>query len=409
MGGAIVDLLSGRDPVDYDLEAHGLSAEQVCEVLVEYKPKAICAEHNGHQVVKCTVDGVDIDIATPDVGEDECARRRDLTINSLYYLPAEGCLVDGFGGREDLEKGVLRATSEWFEHTPANVLRVAQFLSRGKGRLVHPNTKRLCKKMAGRASAMSGELVKTHLDKLLQGEDPVRGLVFLYTVGWMAPLFPELYDLVGRPENPDWHPEGGCWDHTMAVMENAAKVKGNIPEEWQLAFLYAALLHDVGKAAVDVGDATYKGHDKAGEPLALAFMQRLKASKKLTEQVVALVGNHMQCGGLTRGNARPPAWKRLHERVQYHLDVAGWLSRCDWAAHPDHDLWDETHQPSKLAFQWHKELGAKPIPKKVQGRHLIRAGLKPGPEFRDLLDEAYELQLENPALTEAELVAAILK
>jgi tRNA nucleotidyltransferase (CCA-adding enzyme) len=406
MGGAIVDLLSGRDPVDYDLEAHGLSVSQVCEALVEYNPKAITAEHNGHTVVKCTVDGVDIDIATPDVDEIECARRRDLTINSLFYNVATGCLIDHFGGRGDLAKGILRATSEYFRETPANVLRVAQFLSRRKGRLVHPETKGWCKKMAPTAISVPGELVKTHMDKLLLGEDPVRGLLFLHTSGWLEELFPELYALVGLPEKPEWHPEGHTWLHTLGVVANAARVCAKLPEEWRLAFMWAALLHDVGKAAVDVGTMQYRGHDAAGAPLVEAVMLRLRVGKKLTEQVVAIVSNHMQPGGLTRGEARIPAWKRLHNKCR--LDVLGWHSRCDWAANPAHSVWDDSHQPSKLAFKYFEEFGVGKIPPKVQGRDLLRAGETGGPHFRKLLDAAYQLQIEHPELTTEELVERVL-
>jgi tRNA nucleotidyltransferase (CCA-adding enzyme) len=290
--------------MDYDLEAHGLSADQVMECLKDHKPKDIRAEHNGHRVIKVRVDEVDIDIAVPEVNEIECARRRDLTINSLFYLVEEERLVDKFEGVRDLERGILRATSEeWFVRTPANVLRIAQFLSRRKGRLVHPGTKTLCKWMVGAATTLPGELVKQHFDKLLLGEDPVRGLLFLQMVGWLEALFPELQAIVGLPEKPEWHPEGHSWLHTLAVVNNAAEVRNELPQEWQLAFMYATLLHDVGKAAVDVGDSTYRGHDSAGGPLAEAVMTRLKAGKKLTEQVVAIVSNHMQPGGLTRGEA----------------------------------------------------------------------------------------------------------
>jgi hypothetical protein len=88
--------------------------------------------------------------------------------------------------------------------------------------------------------------------------------------------------------------------------------------------------------------------------------------------------------------------------------VLGWHSRCDWAANPSHEVWDSYHEPSKLAFGYFKEFGVDRIPPKVQGRDLLRAGLKGGPHFRALLDAAYELQLEDPSLSTEELVQRVL-
>jgi len=401
MGGAVVDWLLGRQPQDWDVEVHGVPVQDVQHVLANYDPKLV---GGSHEALRFIADGVAIDITVPNCDAKEAARRRDLTINSLYFDVERSLLVDGFDGEKDLRAGVLRHTSETFAKYPVNVLRVAQFLSRGKGHTVADETLSLACQLT--PENLPAEQVYNQLTKLLLGSHPELGLAFLAKVGWLR-FWPELDALTRTEENPDWHPEGNAWDHTMAVVHNAAIIREQLPEEWRLAFMYATLLHDTGKPAVAIGDLSYKGHDMAGGPLAEAFMLRIRAAKDLVEKVKAIVENHMQPGGLQRGEARVPAWKRLHNKCR--LDVLGWHSRCDWAANPSRTVLDECHAPSQLAFTYFKEFGVGKVPPKLQGRDILAAGIKPGPQIGKALAAAYDAQLENPDLTNEQLVEIALR
>ena len=136
-------------------------------------------------------------------------------------------------------------------------------------------------------------------------------------------------------------------------------------------------------------------------------MERLTGNAKLIDQTVSLVVNHLQPFQLCK-EAKPSAWKRLHGKVR--LDVLGWLSRADWAGRRNRSALTAfengekvEHRPSKLCFEWYKELGKEPIEPKLKGRHLIEHGMEPGPKFKVILDAAFQIQLENPGFTTEEL------
>ena len=257
-------------------------------------------------------------------------------------------------------------------------------------------------------------------------EHPSIGLTFLDACGWLR-FFPELWEMKywsgwsrggignsnskwrtkfdeGCPQDPDWHPEGNVWIHTKMVVDQAAQARQEVDEEWRLAFMFAALLHDVAKPTTTVlPQCTAHSHEAGGEKLTWAFMSRLTDDHKLIEKIVSLVVNHLQPFQLCK-EAKPSAWKRLHGKVR--LDVLGWLSRADWAGRPGRSAYCSTewgdwveHRPSELCFKWAEELGKEPIEPKLKGRHLIERGMTPGPIFKEILGAAFEIQLEDPTMS----------
>jgi tRNA nucleotidyltransferase (CCA-adding enzyme) len=410
VGGAVVDLLQNRQPKDWDIEVYGLPMSRIEELLVDggFEPKTVGREFG---ILKLD-SGIDVSVprrenrvgkghrdfdveCDPTMTPAEAAKRRDLTINSLAMDTATGEIIDHWGGLRDLETGMIAATDpETFVEDPLRVLRIMQLLPR-KGRWMDALTMGLCVHMVDEFETLASERVFAEWEKLLMLADkPSVGLEFLRDSGWLV-HFPELADLVACQQHPEWHPEGDAWRHTLAVVDNAARVRDELPEDWQLAFMFAALLHDVGKPSTTLDDFTSHGHDRAGAPLARTFMERLTGDKKLIEKIESVVGNHMQPGGLQRGNARAPAWRRLHNKVR--LDVLGWLSRCDWCAKPGRDvgLANQEHEPAVLCWDWFREFGTEKIEPLLQGRDLIAAGHKPGPAFGKALAAAYEAQLDG--------------
>lgn len=408
VGGAVIDLLEGRTPKDLDFEIFGLSFKTIeRQLLLMELPVSTVGQSFG--VIKTVMDGEDIDLSLPrtenkigvghtgfDVFPDPtldvetAARRRDLTINAISVNVLTGEIVDPFNGREDLANGVLRATDpETFVQDPLRVLRIMQLLPR-KGRVVAPETVELCRKMVNTFHELPKERVFTEWEKLLLKADrPSMGLEFLRDCGWLA-HFPELSDLIGCEQNPEWHPEGDVWTHTCMVLDNAAQLRDQLPEEDRLTFMLAALLHDVGKPSTTTPDLSAHGHDAAGVPLAVSFLERMTNNSRLMQDVPNLVGLHMRPGQLTSSNAGDGAWKRLSRKVD--MNVLGFLSKADSAGRTGRNVMTDVHRPSELCFEWAQWEEFEPI---LKGRDLLALGLTPGPVFGEILNFAFELQMDG--------------
>ena len=442
VGGGVLAALDGDDPKDWDIEVYGLSYNKLQNIFSTEAPKLV---GNQFGVIKLNIDGLELDISlprrenkvglghkgfdielVPDMDEEEAGRRRDFTINSMGINIHTKELSDWFGGLEDYRKGVLRATDpETFVEDPLRVLRGMQLLAR-KAKYIDLKTMQLMNSMAHTFPELAKERLCEEWDKLLMKSDkPSVGIDFLIDVGWMH-WFPELNELEDCGQNPDWHPEGNVLIHTKHVADSAVWVRDNTTLDpfWKKALMYAALLHDVGKPDTTVTPSmveqglfpkerlwTAQGHDKAGEPLAETFMRRLTNNKKLIKAVVSIVGNHMQPFNLVKGKAKKSAYERLHRKVP--LDVIGWMSKCDSCGRPDHMPGhqgrcigdpDYEHKISQVLFSRYEDMMNEPAPQIINGKHLVGAGFKPGPGFKDALRAAHDAQLDNPSLSEDDLL-----
>jgi len=454
VGGAVVDALQGRTPKDWDLEVYGVAPPDVIEVLDRHgwKPQAV---GNAFGVVKLAhdaTDGVSIDISFPKAdntrdGETdfgpvdiymtpaEAALRRDLTINSLMYDIEARKVIDSHGGLDDLRDGVLRATSpEHYAQDPIRPLRAMQLAAR-KVPNVDPLTMALLRSMATDEAfaSLAIERVGEEFHKLMMAEKPSIGLEVLRESGWLR-FFPELEALVGCPQNPDHHPEGPVWDHTMLVvdaMSSLARTGTSWTEEpldglRRKALMFAALCHDLGKPVTVQDDLSCPKHDVEGEELVRSFLGRLTNETVLTEAVVALSRNHMRPFGLVDGKARESRWGRLKADLVKHpklkngglpsLEDAGYLSRADWmgsrpvgtrfANGSTTETDRDHHEIAERCWEMHRELEkAEPL---VGGRDLIKAGVKPGPQMGKLVKAAYVIQLDEPELALEELIARVM-
>jgi len=426
VGGAVVDILQGRDPKDFDIEVFGLDWEAIKKCFLNYNCKEVGAAFG---ILTVDFDGVDVDINVPrkdnQVGKGhkgfhaaldptmnvkEAARRRDFTINTLAYDPFTDAIIDNWGGLKDLEDGVLRATDpELFAQDPLRALRAMQLLAR-KAKSVDPATMDLIRSMTDEFNYLAPERVHEEWRKLLlKAEKPSVGLNFLRESGWIV-HFPELEALIDCGQHPEWHPEGDVWNHSLLVVDQAAWAKEcfGLPNEWAEAFMFGTLLHDIGKPSTTVTPEmvadglfpeerlwTAYDHDRAGVPLGESFMRRLTNNKKLTERTCAIIEEHMQPWNLFQGNAGMSAYKRLHNRLR--LDILGWMCRCDGCGKGDRHISDPDlkHGPSEACWKWFDKIGPEPIKPILQGRHLLEAGLEPGPEIGDRLRKAYEEQLDG--------------
>ncbi len=415
VGGYVRDRLLGIEAKELDIEVFGLSFEGLERLLSTFGEVVRVGKAFGVFRVK----GLDIDFSLPrrdnkvrpghtgfDVAYDpgmtfaEAARRRDLTMNAIGLDPLTLEYLDPHGGRRDLRDKRLRATDPLhFSEDPLRGLRVAGFAARFE---MAPDRelKKLCSELD--LSELSAERVFAELEKLLlRSEKPSIGFELLRETKLLR-FFPEIEALVGVPQEPDWHPEGDVWIHTMMVLDEAAKLRtGNGDED--LALMYGALAHDFGKPSTTrttSGRITSYEHDVKGAVIAQSFLERLRAPNELTKKVEALVRHHLAPALFHKNGATAKGYRRLARDLAEAAVPPDLLLRVATADHLGRTTDDAFARrfPSGEHFKKMMEsldLAVEPPKDVVLGRHLIARGLRPGPEFGRILAECRDVQDET--------------
>ena len=292
VGGAVRDALFGRavEDQDFDVEVFGLAAGTLEGVLA--RAGRVDAVGQSFRVFKVTaLEGVSgaVDVALPrrdskvgpghrgiqvsgdpDLSIEEASRRRDFTMNALLFDPLADEILDPWGGRRDIEERLLRAVDHTtFGEDPLRALRAPQLAARFELD-VDPATAALCASMP--LQELPAERVFGEIEKLLlQARRPSLGLALMKEWGMLVPLAPELLPLEATPQDPEWHPEGDVWTHTLQVVDQAAALvedlAGDRPRA--LAVLLGSLCHDLGKPSTtryEAGRIRSRGHEAAGLP-----------------------------------------------------------------------------------------------------------------------------------------------
>jgi tRNA nucleotidyltransferase (CCA-adding enzyme) len=330
---------------------------------------------------------------------EEAARRRDVTINSVGYDLESGAVLDPFGGRDDLAAKVLRATDpSHFSEDPLRGLRVAQFAARF-GMTPDDELKQLCAALD--LSELSSERIFAELNKiLLMADRPSVAFEFLRETGLLR-IFPEIEAMIDTPQDPEWHPEGDVFVHTLMVIDEAARLRKG--EENDLALMYGALCHDFGKPAtteeVDGRIRSYQ-HDTEGVAIAAAFLERLRASTELVERVGVLVRHHLAPGLYYNNGATAKGYRRLARELQARGATMELLLRVATADHFGRTTEDAVARDYPAGDHFREQMKALEIeveaPKDiVLGRHLIARSFRPGKSFGDILARCREVQDEH--------------
>ncbi len=404
VGGFVRDALLGRENKDVDIEVHGISPQSLAEILDSLGQRLTIGESFGIMGLK----GYSLDIAMPRkeeargqghkdfdifvdpfIGTEAASRRRDFTFNALMQDVLTGEIVDHFGGREDLETGILRHVNDAsFAEDPLRVLRAAQFAARF-GFRVAPETIGLCKKMDLRhlpRERIDGELRKA----LLKAERPSIFFEVLRQMDQLDVWFPEVKALIGVEQNPKYHAEGDVWTHTMMVLDEAAKLRHKAAQP--LWFMLSAVTHDFGKAvATGEKDGVLHAyeHEKQGLPLAENFLRRITSETKLIEYVLNMVLLHMKPNTVAAARSANKVTNRMFDQS---IDPEGLI--CLALAD---DRGRITTVPAHSNEEWlcgrlevFREIMARPC---VMGRDLVDAGLTPGTDFTEILRHAHKLRL----------------
>lgn len=417
VGGCVRDSLLGREAKDLDLEVFGLSLERLRDLLADFGEVIEVGRSFGVLRVK----GLELDVSLPrrdskvalghkgfsvrlDPGLDfaQAARRRDLTMNSIGLDPLSGELLDPHGGRRDMERRVLRATDPaHFSEDPLRGLRVAQFAARFEMR---PDAELLALLAALDLGELSAERVLGELEKLLlKSRRPSLGFEVLRESGLLR-FFPEVAALVGVPQDPEWHPEGDVWVHTLMVLDEAALLRGGGDEELDLALMFGALCHDFGKPAAttidDHGRVRSPAHDTGGLEPTQRFLARLRAGHELSQRVLALVEHHLAPIGFVKQGASARAYRRLARKLAaagLDFELLVRLASADHFGRTTPEALARSFEQAELFLARARELAiADAAPRDVVlGRHLLARGLHPGPQFGIILARCRDVQDET--------------
>ncbi len=288
------------------------------------------------------------------------------------------------------------------------VLRAIQFAAR-LDFAVDSATKTLCRRIE--LNDLPAERIWSEVEKLvLQAARPSTGFLLALELGVVQQLFPELAALVGCPQEPEWHPEGDVWVHTLLVVDQARQRIADLPRPQQVAIMLGAICHDFGKpsttAMID-GRLRSLNHEPAGVPPTVTFLDRLNihslSGYDVRHQVLGLVGHHLKPGMWHKAGTEvgDGAFRRLAQKVDLELlarlakaDCLGRTggfdcSAMDWFRTRAHALGVEHAPPAPL----------------LRGRHLLALGMAPGPAMGRLLKEIYERQLDGHLTSESEAIA----
>ena len=207
---------------------------------------------------------------------EEAARRRDFTINAISWDPLTGEYFDPFDGRQDLDRRLLRVVDpQTFADDSLRALRAVQFAARFD-MTVEPATRDVCRAMP--LDDLPCERVWGELEKLLLARTPSIGFALALDLAIVDKLFPELRALVGCEQEPEWHPEGDVWVHTLQVIDQARTRIDDLPRPQQLAVMLGAVCHDFGKPATTAfidGRIRSMDHEEQGVAPAMSFLDRL--------------------------------------------------------------------------------------------------------------------------------------
>jgi tRNA nucleotidyltransferase (CCA-adding enzyme) len=422
VGGFVRDRLLGQASNDLDVEVFGIPEAQLAALLARigrvepvgqafpvYKlgaidvalPRRESKSGRGHKGFIVTGD--------PFMSVEEAARRRDFTVNAISWDPLSDEYIDPFNGIDDLRHHVLRIVDRrTFADDSLRVLRALQFAARYE-LVPELETKEICRAMP--LDDLPAERIWGEFEKLLlKPARPSIGFALARDLAVTARLLPEMHALIDCPQEPEWHPEGDCWIHTLMVIDEARQRNRDLDRAQLASVMLGAVCHDFGKpltTAIVDGRIRSLGHEEAGVEPATAMLDRLNLHSldgfDVRTQVLGMVAHHLKPGAFykVRDEISDGAFRRLALRVD--LELLARLARADCNGRTGH--FDCT------AMDWFVEraraLGVehRPPPPILMGRHVLALGLQPGPAVGEVLKAVYELQLDGQVQTLDEAIA----
>jgi tRNA nucleotidyltransferase (CCA-adding enzyme) len=419
VGGWVRDRLRGEVSKDVDIEIYGIPETELPALLAPFGR----VEPVGRSFPVYKVAGIDVALprresksgrghtafaveGDPAMPLHEAARRRDFTINAIAWDPLTGAYEDPFGGRADLDEGVLRVVDpQTFADDSLRVLRALQFAARFQ-LTVPEETRTILASIP--LDDLPPERVWGELEKLLlQARRPSLGFALARELEVVHRLWPEMAALIGCEQEHEWHPEGDVWIHTLMVIDQARGRIDALTHAEQVIIMLGAVCHDFGKPSTTAfldGRIRSIGHEEGGVAPATAFLDRLNIHSvdgvDVRREVLGIVAHHLKPGmwHKVREEVGDGAFRRLAQKVNLELLAVLAKSDCtgrggffdcsamDWFLERARALGVEHQPPARL----------------VLGRHLLPLGVTPGPAMGQLLQAIYERQLDGEVTTTEE-------
>ncbi len=397
-GGCVRDELLGLTPADYDV-ATSARPEQVrplfrrtIEVGVSFGVVEVVGPRGTHgrplrvQVATFRSDGAYSDGRRPDQvvfsNAREDALRRDFTINGMFFDPLENRLIDYVGGQADLRAGILRAIGqplERFKEDKLRLLRAIRLATRFSFRF-DPETYAAIKALASEIRVVSAERIADELRKLLMHPRRSTGMRLLAELGLLEPIFPELLPLIGSPEQASGFSQSSDrWKFTLRVLDH-------LGEAVSFPLALAALLREVEPA----------GQERLAARVAGQIAQRLRLSNAERERVEWLVLH--QRALTTATDLKPHVWKRLF----VHPGIEELIRLHRAAAEAAQTGRSQVEYCERLLQETPREELDPPM--LLTGNDLQAIGLRPGPQFRLLLNRLRDAQLDGEITTREQAI-----
>lgn len=433
VGGCVRDQLLGGTPKDWDIatSAHPDQIEALFSHTIgvgrAFGVMLVVLDHQEYEVATFRGESSYTDGRHPDevhfTDAEEDARRRDFTINALFYDPEEQCVLDFVGGVADLEARRLRTVgdpAERFTEDRLRLLRAVRFAAR-TGFALEPATADAVCRMAAQATTVSVERQADELSRMLAEGTAAVAFELLEQTGLLDHVLPEVAGFRGVEQPPRFHPEGDVWQHTLLMLRyldetirRSLGATGDAPavQDGQLVFpdhshrlilSWAVLLHDLGKPdTITYEDRIrFNNHDRIGANLAGKLLRRLRQSNHLTESVQDLVARHMSFCTLPEMREAKRRLFLQDPLFALHLE----LHRIDClGSHGKLDVYDYA-----LAA-WQEELQRPPVIRPpLSGHDLIALGYPAGPHLGEILDGLRDAVLEGTVSTPDEARAWVVR
>ena len=402
-GGCVRDLVRGLAPKDYDIVTDARP-----EMVQALFPRTYAVgAHFG--VIMVLEDGFQFEVATfrsddayidgrhPSAvhfsSPQEDAKRRDFTINGMFYDPVADQVIDLVGGRADIGAKLVRAIGDpgqRFAEDRLRMLRAVRFATVLDYQIDAKTWDALITNAAS-INEISAERIREELVRVFLSSNRVRGWDLLDASGLMCEILPELKAMKGVLQPEQFHPEGDVFVHTRLMLSL-------LPEKVSIPLVFAVLFHDVAKPATarvdETGRIRFNEHDRIGAEMAAAIMRRLRFSGAEIEATVEMVRQHMVFKDAPK--MRVAKLKRFMARPTFDEELE--LHRVDCES--SHRMLDNY----EFLLRKREEFANEPIipPPLVRGDDLIALGLKPGPKFGEILEAVETRQLEGTLRTRDE-------
>ncbi len=405
-GGCVRDFLLGKKPKDYDIATDATPAQVVRlfphaqQVGAHFGVVVVRSQGEHFEIATFRTDGSYSDGRRPESvafsTPDEDAHRRDFTMNGIFYDPIGERVIDFVGGENDLRAGLVRAigvAEDRFQEDYLRLMRAVRFAA-SLSFQIEPLTWKSVQANAPGLHKISIERVREEFVRMILHPSRLRGFDLLVDSGLMAQFLPEILDLKGCEQPPQFHPEGDVFVHTRLMLSLAAP-------DASLPLVLSILLHDIGKPATFTVDETgrirFSGHDAVGATMAESILRRMKFSNEIIAQVVEMVACHMRYMHVqdmrTAKLKRFMAREVFPEELELHrIDCAGSNGRTD-----NYDF----IQAKLVEFS-----SAPIIPERlIDGRDLMALGYPSGPQLGEMLTQVQTEQLEGKLTSKAEALA----